>query len=102
MAEEYKKCDGRGSVCPTLRRRLGDGYVKGFNALSIINLPTGEELTPVLAYKTSPSDKGICLNFCPFCGSELNLDYKVKVMKMVRDVGFEPTISGLEPEALGR
>lgn len=100
MAEEYKKCDGRAIVCPPLGRRLGDGHVKGFNALQIIDMRTGEDLTPVLVYKLSPWDKGLVLNFCPFCGSELNLDYQLK--EMVRDVGFEPTISGLEPEALGR
>lgn len=98
MPEEYKKCDGRDIVCPPLKRRLGDGQLKGFNALQIIDMRTGEDLTPVLVYKLSPRDKGLVLNFCPFCGSKLNLDYQLK--EMVRDVGFEPTISGLEPEAL--
>lgn len=73
---EYRKCDGLGIICPTLADRLGDGYRRGLGTLLMIDTVTLEELTPILVYKKSVKDRGIVLNFCPFCGSELNRQYR--------------------------
>jgi hypothetical protein len=72
---EYKPCDGVAVICPTLRKRLGNGHQKGFNQLLMMNFSTGEEGPPLLAYKSTATDRGIILNYCPFCGQRLNLRY---------------------------
>lgn len=77
----YQQCDGRGIICPTLSKRLQDGHhSKGLNSLFMVNVETGKELPALLAYKCAANDKGIVLNFCPFCGVSLNLEYRTPPM----------------------
>lgn len=73
---EYWKCDGRGVICPTLRHRLQDGHKKGLNSRTVLNFKTGLERTPILVYRTSPTDAGVLLNYCPWCGVKLNREYR--------------------------
>lgn len=57
---------------------LADGHQKGLSLMHVVNFETGQDCSPILVYKTAARDKGIALNFCPFCGSPLNLDYQTK------------------------
>jgi exosome complex RNA-binding protein Csl4 len=70
------KCDGSKVFCQSLSDRLGDGHSKGLNYLDILNFRTGEHLDPIISYKVAANDKGVVINFCPFCGSEINMRYR--------------------------
>ena len=67
-----KKCDGKQEFCVAISERLQDGYKKGLNSALMINLKTGEELGPLILYKSSAADPGLVLNFCPWCGNPMN------------------------------
>lgn len=72
----YRKCDGRAIICPTLGKRLGYAYSKGLGLQPVMNIKTGADCDPILLYKTSRTDKGLILNFCPWCGVKLNRRYQ--------------------------
>lgn len=71
MSESPKKC-GADSVCSSLASRLNDPYTrqKGFRSQHTVNLKTDEERFLGVSYHTSAGDKGLMLNYCPFCGGQ--------------------------------
>lgn len=70
------KCDGRAQFCHAMEPRLQGGmYSKGINAGHMMNFKTGEDLDPLVVYKTSAGDKGLVLNYCPWCGARQNRRY---------------------------
>jgi hypothetical protein len=73
---EIQKCDGRQQFCDMLNERLGDGHSKGLNYNHVVNFRTGADLDPIVSYRTSANDKGLLLNFCPWCGRSLNRVYR--------------------------
>jgi len=67
---EFKKCNKDG-CCKFLAERLTDTG-KGFHSIDTIIL-TEEPPTMHfrgIAYKTGAKDKGLMLNWCPFCGGQ--------------------------------
>jgi hypothetical protein len=58
------------SLCPSLSSRLGES--KGLVFIKVINLKTGIERELGIAYKTDAKDRGLLINFCPFCGGNIN------------------------------
>lgn len=70
--DAYKPCDGYSQFCSALGERLEDGHKKGINSMAVMNLMTGDECPSLIVYKTSSHDRGLVLNFCPWCGKKLN------------------------------
>lgn len=58
------------AMCSSLLNRLEDGRRKGFEALHTTNLETDEERFLGVVYRTSVKDRGLMLNWCPFCGGQ--------------------------------
>lgn len=70
---KYKKCD-KNKCCEALTNRLEDYGKKGFFAVNTIGLYDKADSVSWkfrgVAYKTSAKDKGLMLNWCPFCGGQ--------------------------------
>lgn len=70
--ETHPLC-GPDSVCNALDSRIeGANYEtsKGFCTMHVINTKTGTTRFFGVAYKQRKADKGVMLNFCPFCGQK--------------------------------
>lgn len=66
----YKKCD-ENSFCSALLARCQGawtGSVKGFIKHDFMDMETGKETGSIISYSKGKGDKGLALNFCPFCG----------------------------------
>jgi hypothetical protein len=57
------------SLCQSLSERLGNS--KGFVNIRVINVKTGIERELGIAYKINAKDRGLLINFCPFCGGDI-------------------------------
>lgn len=68
--KNFRPCDGK-DYCKALADRIQPAHSKGFALLSIVNLGRAMKSWGFLVYKKSPSDRGIVLNYCPFCGKAL-------------------------------
>lgn len=44
---------------------------KGFQSVEVVNLAEVKTETIGVAYRLSAKDKGLMLNFCPFCGEKI-------------------------------
>lgn len=66
---EFKRCDESG-MCKFLAERvmLGLAGGRGLHTMETINMKTGKTTFRGVAYKTDSKDKGLMINFCPFCG----------------------------------
>lgn len=67
MSENYKPCDEQ-NFCPTLRERLQFHKSKGLVEIAYMNMDTGKITAVLVGYKQKPSEPGLLLNFCPWCG----------------------------------
>jgi len=85
-----KNCDEH-NVCDHLSKRLVDGG-KGFKALHTVKRDSNETRFLGVAYKTSAKDKGLLLNWCPWCGGKPGYFECDKAMPANADV------TGLAPE----
>ncbi len=65
----YKKCSRKG-WCSTLDLALGAG--KGLAHQTITNLMSLETRVAGVVYRKAARDRGIFLNFCPWCGEKIN------------------------------
>ena len=67
------KCDEK-SLCTFLSDRIdGRGLgtrSKGFHILTTLNLKSKKERFFGVTYKSSGKDKGLMINWCPFCGGK--------------------------------
>ena len=54
-------------------KRIGgtNGHVKGLSVLNLMNFATGEEAVGGIIYSTGRGDRGVLLNFCPWCGARI-------------------------------
>lgn len=62
------------AFCKSLNRVMNDepnSRAKGFSLLQMIKMSTGKMSWPAVVYKMNAKDRGVCLNFCPFCGADL-------------------------------
>ena len=57
------------NLCAPLLDRLGD--YRGFVVIRVMNTKTGVERELGIAYKNDRKDRGLLLNFCPFCGGNI-------------------------------
>lgn len=60
--------------CIWLKKNLNDYGTKqkGFNLAELKNLETLEKIRDIIFYKMDSKDKGVVLNFCPWCGEKLH------------------------------
>lgn len=67
-----KRCSSA-AWCNTLATRLDrkNNRGKGLAPFVVMNLDTGKERVVGVTYKTSASDSGVLLNFCPWCGQRV-------------------------------
>lgn len=64
------KCTKK-SYCALMRSMLSEPNRKGIAAVQVANLTTGKVRIAGVAYKRSEKDRGLFLNFCPWCGKGL-------------------------------
>lgn len=65
-----------------------DDNYRGIKAQELMNLNTGEITDRLIVYyRLNKKDKGVCFNYCPYCGFEL---------KSLRE--SEPVLAVLEGE----
>ena len=57
--------------CHVLNSRLQETNKKGFVLYCLTDIKTGKTTRRMPGYKTQINDKGMVLNYCPFCGTEL-------------------------------
>lgn len=65
-------CNGD-TICKHLEERIGGAQFevsKGLASLFTINKVTGKTSLFAVLYKTAKKDKGLALNYCPFCGGK--------------------------------
>jgi hypothetical protein len=71
---EWYPCSQEKGFCSTMAAKIkfpGEGGY-GFFAVMVMN---SKELTQTLAgamYKTSAKDRGVMMNFCPYCGTKID------------------------------
>lgn len=63
-----KKCDQDG-CCEHLAKRITDKN-RGFRAVHAVKLDGKPSRFVGVAYKMNADDRGLMLNWCPFCGGE--------------------------------
>lgn len=73
-----------GTTCTALSERIGDQYAKGITSLTVFNLGTFQVSWHPIVYKKTPQDKGLLLNYCPWCGGRLNLKAKKRTKAVAR------------------
>ena len=59
--------------CPTMVRNINHKSRRGLNGVTVINTRTGETRDIGIRYCLTgkSNDKGVMLNFCPWCGESL-------------------------------
>lgn len=71
----YAPCAGpEGPFCPTLDRRVAalvNERRAGLVIIEVTSFKTGEHRVVGVAHKTKPSDVGLMLNHCPWCGADI-------------------------------
>jgi hypothetical protein len=67
--QDYKKCNAKG-YCKWLLERCEsfDHKRKGLLISNLINLDTHKLTGSLLTYSTGRKDRGLVVNYCPFCG----------------------------------
>lgn len=63
----YIRCSKDG-FCKALLDRCQATNTKGFVKREYINIKTGKNTGAIIAFSKGKGDRGLALNFCPFCG----------------------------------
>ena len=72
--KEYHPCSKEKGFCVSLERvTQPDGHQKGLSFFNVFNHETEtiKILTLGIIYRENQRDRGILLNYCPFCGEDL-------------------------------
>jgi hypothetical protein len=82
-----KKCNKK-SWCSSMAKIAEPGAMKGMPAgvriAQFFSLSTGKPTRTLIVLKKSKTDRGVVLNFCPWCGAkiiDLDLDTEAKEKK---------------------
>jgi len=65
-----KLCNADG-LCEFMKDRVCGSYPerkKGFLLLQVLNVKLNEIVSTGVVYKATPQDKGLVVNYCPWCG----------------------------------
>jgi hypothetical protein len=57
--------------CAAMAERITDER-RGFNTVNVVNLQTGTLRLIGIRYCLSAKDRGVMLNFCPWCGTDIS------------------------------
>ncbi len=68
--EAPKKCS-RDRWCTSLKRLFTEANRKGINPVFVMSVSEETGRIAGVAYKKTERDRGLMLNFCPFCGESL-------------------------------
>lgn len=71
-AEKYHPCDRENGFCPPMQKRLTETHRIGLSPLELCHLDTGTFWMAGVVFKSHRGDNGIVLNYCPWCGKDLN------------------------------
>jgi len=77
-----KKCGLKDFCKPFLDYAEPGGENKGLGILTFRNLETLKITRYIPIYKTSSKDKGVALNYCPWCGGSFHPRYEKKKPKI--------------------
>lgn len=53
---------------------MANAHKRGLTTIVLMNLSTGNERLAGVAYRKGPKDKGLMLNYCPWCGEPIEED----------------------------
>jgi hypothetical protein len=74
MIKECSIKDGELTLCTSLDSKLpelANAHNKGFTQVTTFHMKTGVYRNIGVAYKKSGSDRGSMINFCPWCGKNI-------------------------------
>lgn len=73
MGKQVKCAGPDGPWCPSLDGRLQDvnARTRGLAALELTTFSTGAKRVVGVYYRTGAKDPGLLLNFCPWCGADI-------------------------------
>lgn len=73
------KCSSK-AFCETLKSKIQPGptSAKGIVGVQLINMQTLERTRYLVAYQSGPKDRGLVLNYCPWCGGSLKARQKMR------------------------
>lgn len=60
--------------CVALDKVMTEANRKGINPVVVTKLSTGRSRVAGVAFKQTNQDRGVMLNFCPFCGTRFDAD----------------------------
>ncbi len=60
-----------GRMCHALQSRLVPEYTPGLQVLTVYNTRVGEITRRYIAYRRTPKDQPLILNYCPWCRADL-------------------------------
>jgi len=77
VSDEYHKCDREKGFCPTMAARaepVGQGARHGLIQMAVMDFSAKPITTRGIGimFKMNAKDKGIMLNYCPWCGGRLH------------------------------
>lgn len=67
-----RKCSKTIHCDRLLERSHGNPPARGLNILTYIHMPSGKVTTRIAVHKLSAKDRGLVLNFCPWCGFDFS------------------------------
>lgn len=73
MADQIQvRCD-RDRFCETMTRAIDNtnGKGGGLEAFEVVNMRTLKTRLVGIRYRTCKSDRGVLINFCPWCGTDM-------------------------------
>ena len=67
------KCGKKTEWCWSMQSHISLDTRRGFNSVTVINIKTGKSRLIGVRYclTAKSKDRGIMLNFCPWCGEDL-------------------------------
>ena len=66
-----EKCTDK-QWCSWLAHCMTGANRKGINPVEVFSLKTGKVRVAAVAFKKTERDRGVCFNFCPFCGKDIS------------------------------
>ena len=79
MPKKFKKCSKK-AFCSSLVKRLQEPNArkKGLVPIQVMNMKTTEMSIIGVAYKMDARDKGVMINYCPWCGEKVLFEDEFK------------------------
>ncbi len=69
---KYRKCS-RTTLCQAMLSRADYGSRRGLRLITVLNLKTHKERFGGICHHLNAQDKGLMVNFCPWCGGDVQV-----------------------------